>query len=55
MKKRKQRTPSFGLSQFQPTKKNIVEDLELKFDLQNSKPLLKILSLPKMLNIGINK
>lgn len=40
-------TPSFGLSQFQPTKKNIVEDLELKFDLQNSKPLPKILSLPE--------
>ncbi|KAL6454180.1 ITC1 Imitation switch two complex protein 1 [Candida maltosa Xu316] len=39
-------TPSLGLSQFQPTKKNIVEDLSLRFDLQNSKPLPKILTLP---------
>ncbi|RCK57742.1 Imitation switch two complex protein 1 [Candida viswanathii] len=40
-------TPSFGLSQFQPTKKNIVDDLSLKFDLQNSKPLPKIFTVPK--------
>lgn len=40
-------TPSFGLSQFQPTKKNIVDDLQLKFDLQNSKPIPKIFTVPK--------
>ncbi|RLV96564.1 Imitation switch two complex protein 1 [Spathaspora sp. JA1] len=39
-------TPSFGLSSLQPTKKNIVDDLQLKFDLQNSKPLPKSLALP---------
>ncbi|KAG7663885.1 uncharacterized protein J8A68_002573 [[Candida] subhashii] len=40
-------TPSLGLSQLQPTKKNIVDDLELKFDLQNPRPRLQALTLPE--------
>ncbi|EGW30453.1 uncharacterized protein SPAPADRAFT_143258 [Spathaspora passalidarum NRRL Y-27907] len=38
--------PSFGLSSLQPTKRNIVDDLQLRFDLQNSKPLPRQLHLP---------
>ncbi|CAI5760726.1 unnamed protein product [Candida verbasci] len=39
-------TPS-GLSQFQPTKKTLVEDLTLKFDLQNPKPKPKLYNIPE--------
>lgn len=43
------------LSSFQPSKKTIVDDLKLNFDLQNSKPVPKELVLPdnaKQLNIS---
>lgn len=40
-------TPPIGLSQLQPTKKNIVDDLELRFDLQNPRPKPRALALPE--------
>lgn len=45
---------SVTISSFQPTKKNIVDDLELEFDLQNSKPLPSKIKLPENAKIWNN-
>lgn len=39
-------TPQLTLSSFQPTKKNIVDDLQIKFDLQTSRPIPTSLKRP---------
>lgn len=39
-------TPQLTLSSFQPTKKNIVDDLQIRFDLQTSRPIPSALKRP---------